>query len=60
MRITEIFELGHSSGYGHKDRDRDGYGRKDHGYRRYGKGHDGYGRKRHSGGGLLRISIGGY
>lgn len=58
MRIAEIFDLGHSSGY---DRwDRGGYGRgRRKGYGHYDRGRR-YGRRRHRGGGLLNIRIGGY
>lgn len=60
MRIAEIFDLGHHSGYDHGDHGRDGYRRRGHGYGRHRKGGYGYGRKRHRGGGLISIRIGGY
>ncbi|MGH4007337.1 MAG: hypothetical protein ACRDTH_04075 [Pseudonocardiaceae bacterium] len=59
MRIAEIFELGHRSGYDGKGRGRDGWHRKGYSHDRYHRGHS-YGRKYRRRGGLLRISIGGY
>ncbi|MGH3882600.1 MAG: hypothetical protein ACRDRY_18540 [Pseudonocardiaceae bacterium] len=57
MRIAEIFDLGHHSGYDRGDRGHS-YGRRGHSYGRHGKGR--YGRRRHRGGGLISIRIGGY
>ncbi len=54
MRIAEIFDLGHRSGY---DKDRGGYRGRRKGYGHYDRGRR-YGRKRR--GGLLNIRIGGY
>lgn len=60
MRIAEIFDLGNRSGYDHGDYGHNGYGRRGYSYGRRGRGHYGYGRRRHRGGGLISIRIGGY